>query len=72
MSVVTTRRWRHEYVNAGAPIGWTQTARTRRLTQIGSLYPDLVAARPRRYAVVDATPSVLAAGAGQGIHQLVP
>lgn len=27
------------------------------LTQIGSLYPDLVAARLRLYAVVDATPS---------------
>jgi hypothetical protein len=23
-SVVTTRRWRHEYVIAGAPNGWTQ------------------------------------------------
>ena len=31
--------------------------RVTELTQIGSLYPDLVAARLRLYAVVDATPS---------------
>ncbi len=26
--VVTTRRWRHEYVIAGAPSGWTQITST--------------------------------------------
>ena len=31
--------------------------RVTELTQIGSLYPDLVAARLRLYAVVDATPN---------------
>ena len=34
-----------------------QIGRVTELTQIGSLYPDLVAARLRLYAVVDATPS---------------
>lgn len=33
--------------------------RVTELTQIGSLYPDLVAARLRLYAVVDATPSAV-------------
>ena len=27
-SVVTTRRWRHEYVIAGAPSGWMQITST--------------------------------------------
>lgn len=34
-----------------------KTGRVTQLTRIGSLYPDLVAARLRLYAVVDATPS---------------
>jgi uncharacterized peroxidase-related enzyme len=34
-----------------------QIGKVTELTQIGSLYPDLVAARLRLYAVVDATPS---------------
>ena len=35
--------------------------RVTELTQLGSLYPDLVAARLRLYAVVDATPSAVPA-----------